>query len=156
MPGVETALQIRTGFERFIDWTVRQRRAGTYACFAVTVGGDDTAIGIFQVRQLDSDFSTAEWGFALGSEFWGTGVFKESAELVLEFAFDTIGVHRLEARAAVRNGRGNGALRKLGAVQEGLLRRSFYRRGEYHDQALWAILDQDWRDRNLTWDGPVH
>jgi ribosomal-protein-alanine N-acetyltransferase len=144
------------GFERFIDWTVRQRRAGTYACFAVTVGGDDTAIGIFQVRQLDSDFSTAEWGFALGSEFWGTGVFKESAELVLEFAFDTIGVHRLEARAAVRNGRGNGALRKLGAVQEGLLRRSFYRRGEYHDQALWAILDQDWRDRNLTWDGPVH
>ena len=51
----------------------------------------------------------------------------------------------MEARASIRNGRGNGALRKLGAVQEGVLRKSFYRNGEYHDQALWTILDEDWR-----------
>src|SRR5436190_165415 len=38
------------GFERFIDWTLRQRLAGTYACFAATVAGCDTAIGIFQIR----------------------------------------------------------------------------------------------------------
>jgi len=131
------------GFERFIAWTHRQRAAGSYACFAVTV--NDVAIGIFQVRQLEPGFQTAEWGFAIGSEFWGTGVFKEGAELVLEFAFETIGVHRMEARASMRNGRGNGALRKLGAVQEGVLRRSFYRNGEYHDQALWTILEDDWR-----------
>src|SRR5258706_6222219 len=37
------------GFERFIAWTIRQRAAGTYACFAVTMKGFDTAIGIFQV-----------------------------------------------------------------------------------------------------------
>ena len=113
------------GFERFIAWTLRQRAAGTYACFAVTVAGFDTAIGIFQVRGTEPGFETAEWGFAIGSEFWGTGVFQEGARLVLDFAFDTIGVHRLEARAAVKNGRGNGALRKMGAVQEGLLRKSF-------------------------------
>ena len=50
------------------------------------------------------------------------------------------GTHRLEARAALQNGRGNGALRKVGAVQEGVLRRSFLRNGEYLDQALWTIL----------------
>ena len=44
------------GFERFIAWTVRQRGAGTYACFAVTVRGYDTAIGIFQVRDLGRGF----------------------------------------------------------------------------------------------------
>src|SRR5882672_1328699 len=38
------------GFERFINWTLRQRTAGTYACFAITLQGYDTAIGIFQVR----------------------------------------------------------------------------------------------------------
>ena len=38
------------GFERFIAWTHAQRAAGTYACFAVTLKGFDTAIGIFQVR----------------------------------------------------------------------------------------------------------
>ncbi len=131
------------GFERFIAWTLRQRSAGAYVCFAVTV--DDTAIGIFQVRETEPGFGTAEWGFAIGSPFWGTGVFQEGAELVLEFAFNTIGVHRLEARAAVRNGRGNGALRKIGAVQEGVLRKSFLRNGIYLDQVLWAIVDDDWR-----------
>src|SRR6516165_4650533 len=98
------------GFERFIDWTWHQRTAGTYACFAVTVDGDDAAVGIIQVRRAESDFSRAEWGFAIGSEYWGTGAFKESAELVLGFAFDVLGIHRLEARAVLRNGRGNGAL----------------------------------------------
>ena len=105
------------GFEKFIAWTIRQRTAGTYACFAVTLKGSDTAIGIFQMRETEPGFGTAEWGFAIGSPYWGTGVFQESADLMLEFAFDTVGVHRLEARSAVRNGRGNGALRKLGAVQ---------------------------------------
>ena len=133
------------GFERFIDWTFRQRAAGTFACFAVTVAGFDTAVGIFQVRALASGFETAEWGFAIGSAFWGTGVFQEGAELVLDFAFDTIGVRRLEARAAVKNGRGNGALQKLGAVQECRLRKSFHKNGEHLDQVLYAMLDTDWR-----------
>jgi RimJ/RimL family protein N-acetyltransferase len=133
------------GFERFITWANRERAAGTYACFAVVPHGMDTAIGLFQVRQLEPGWGTAEWGFAIGSAFWGTGVFSDGARLVLDFAFDAIGVHRLEARAAVENGRGNAALRKLGAVQEGVLRRSFLRNGQYHDQALWAILDEDYR-----------
>jgi [ribosomal protein S5]-alanine N-acetyltransferase len=131
------------GFERFISWTLRQRAAGTYACFAVTVAGQDTAIGIFQVRETEPGFATAEWGFAIGSPFWGLGIFEEGAELVLRFVFETLGVHRLEARAALRNGRGNGALRKVGAVQEGVLRKSFLRNGEYMDQALYAIVDED-------------
>jgi len=132
-------------FERFIAWTHRMRSAGTYACFAVTLRGYDTAIGIFQVRELVPGFGTAEWGFAVGSGFWGTGVFQEGAELVLAFAFDTLGVHRLEARCAVPNGRGNGALRKIGAVQEGVLRKSFLKNGEYLDQVLYAILEEDRR-----------
>jgi ribosomal-protein-alanine N-acetyltransferase len=133
------------GFERFIAWTLRQRAAGTYACFAVTLKGYDTAIGIFQVRETEPGFGTAEWGFAIGSAFWGTGVYQEGARLVLEFVFDTIGVHRLEARAAVLNGRGNGALLKMGAVQEGVLRKSFQRDGRYLDQVLYAIVEDDWR-----------
>jgi ribosomal-protein-alanine N-acetyltransferase len=133
------------GFERFIAWTLRQRTAGTYACFAVTVVGFDTAIGIFQVRETEPGFGTAEWGFAVGSAFWGTGVFEDGAALVLDFVFETLGVHRLEARAAVKNGRGNGALQKLGAVQECILRKSFLKNGEYLDQVLYAMLDMDWR-----------
>jgi RimJ/RimL family protein N-acetyltransferase len=141
------------GFERFIAWTHRQRAAGQYVCFAVVPHGSDVAIGLFQIRSLEPGFGTAEWGFALGSDFWGTGIFVDGATLALDFAFDVIGVHRLEARAAVRNGRGNGALRKIGAVQEGVLRRSFLRNDEYLDQALWSVLEEDWLRAKAVW-GP--
>ena len=146
------------GFERFIGWAARQRQAGSYACFAVTVEGADTAIGIFQLRELEPGFGTAEWGFAIGSPYWGTGVFQEGAQLMISFAFETVGVHRLEARAAVRNGRGNGALRKIGAVQEGVLRKSFLKNGEYLDQMLWTNLDEDWAAK-ADWtsgEGTIH
>jgi RimJ/RimL family protein N-acetyltransferase len=137
------------GFERFISWTLSQRIAGTHVCYAVTLRGFDTAIGIFQVRQLQADFRTAEWGFVIGSAFWGTGVFPESAGLVLDFVFDTLGVHRLEARASVLNGRGNGALVKVGAVQECRMRKSFIKNGEHFDQALYSILAADHRRSRL-------
>ena len=132
------------GFERFIKWTDRKRQEGSYVCFAVVPAGMDLAVGFFQVRALDADFRTAEWGFALGKAFWGTGLFVEGATHTLDFTFGTLGVTRLEARAALRNGRGNGALRKIGAMHEAVLRRSFHRNGEAHDQALWSILDVDW------------
>ncbi len=144
------------GFERFIAWTHRERAAGNYACFAVVPHGMETAIGIFQVRQLEPGFGTAEWGFAIGSAFWGTGVFMDGARMVIDFAFETIKTHRLEARAAILNGRGNGALRKIGAMQEGILRKSFLRNGEYLDQALWTILDEDWRAQRMIWGARVH
>jgi RimJ/RimL family protein N-acetyltransferase len=132
------------GFERFIRWAQEQRQRGEYICFAVVPRGTSVAVGIFQVRRLEPRFRTAEWGFALGSAYWGTGMFVEGARLTVDFAIGTLGVHRLEARAAAANGRGNGALRKLGAVREGLLRQSFHRHGRYLDQVMWAILDSDW------------
>jgi len=144
------------GFERFILWANRERAAGNYACFAIVPQGMDTAVGLFQIRQLEPGWGTAEWGFALGSAYWGTGLYAEGAELVLDFIFNTMGVHRLEARAAVQNARGNGALRKLGAVQEGILRRSFLRNGEYMDQALWSILAEEWRIAQIPVSATIH
>jgi RimJ/RimL family protein N-acetyltransferase len=144
------------GFERFISWTLREREAGRYLCFAVVPDGYDTAVGIFQVRQLDPTFGTAEWGFAVGSAFWGSGLFRAGADLVIEFAFDVIGVHRLEARAAVENGRGNSALRKVGGVREGILKKSFLRGGKYLDQELWSILSEDWHRSKAVWGAKVN
>ncbi len=144
------------GFERFIAWTHRERAAGNYVCFGIVPHGLDAAIGLIQIRQLEPGFSTAEWGFAIGSAFWGTGMFVDAAKLAVDFGFGRLGVHRLEARAAVANGRGNGALRKIGALQEGILRKSFVRNGQYHDQTLWAILDEDWHRSKLAWVPRVH
>ena len=109
-----------------------------------------TAVGLFQLRALEAGFGSCEWGFALGSHFWGTGLFVEGAKAVLNFGVDVLGAQRFEARAAVANGRGNGALRKIGAVQEGVLRRSFVHNGVHHDQVLWGIVADDWRLQRLS------
>jgi RimJ/RimL family protein N-acetyltransferase len=135
------------GFERYISGSQRQRAAGQGVCFAIVHRGEDTPIGVIHVRPLGPGFGTADWGFAVGSEFWGSGIFAEAAELVLDFTFDVLGAQRLEARAALCNGRGNGALKKLGAEREGVLRHAFFRNGDYLDQVLWSILREDWRKR---------
>ena len=133
------------GFRGFIREVRDDRVMGHSFCYGVIPEGYDDAMGLFQVRQLEPGFGSAEWGFALGSPFWGSGVFQEGAGAIIDFAFGVVGVHRLEARSIAANGRGNAALRKMGAMQEGLLRRAFLRNGRYYDQILWSILKEDWR-----------
>jgi RimJ/RimL family protein N-acetyltransferase len=145
-------------FERFITAMRSAREGGEGVCFGIVPANTSSAVGLIQIRALEPTFKTAEWGFALGAPYWGTGLFVEAAFLALDFAFDVLGVHRLEARAAVVNGRGNGVLRKLGATQELVLRRAFRLDGRAMDQALWSLLDSDWRERRLVVGAhtPVH
>ena len=143
------------GFEGFIAECHHERTLGQSFCFAVVPEGYEDAMGLFQVRQLEPGFGSAEWGFALGSPFWGRGVFFEGAKAVIDFAFGVVGVHRLEARSIASNARGNAALRKIGALQEGILRRSFQRDGRYFDQILWSIVKDDWSRRPLFTSSPT-
>ena len=143
-------------FERFIAWTHRKRAEGTYACFAIVPDGLDTAVGIFQVRALGSDWQVAEWGFALGMPYWGTGLFVDGARLVMSFAFNTLGVQRLEARACLENGRGSGALLKMGAVCEAVMPASFTKDDRTYDQGLWVIPRDAWLATSTVWRRSVH
>jgi [ribosomal protein S5]-alanine N-acetyltransferase len=133
------------GFERFIRWSLQERAAGRHVSFAVVPEGSSVPTGMFQIRILDPEQCSGEWGFALGSGYWGTGLFTAGARLAVDFAFGLMGLRRLEARACVVNERGTAALRKLGAVREAVLHQSFERRGERLDQGLWTISRNDWR-----------
>ena len=138
------------GFERFIAWAQQQRATGQYICFAIVPNGSEEPLGLVHIRALGLGFGTADWGMAIASEFLGSGVFTETAELLLDFAFNVLRTHRLEARAAICNGRGNGAMKKLGAQREGVLRHSFFRDGDYLDQVVWSILGEEWLARRNT------
>lgn len=124
-----------------------ERLDGRGICFAVLPERRQESVGLFRLRELERGFGSAEWEFVIAPEFWGGGLFFTAAPLVVDFAFDVLGVHRLEARAAVHNGRGNGALRKIGAVQEGVLRRSLQQEQGWVDQSLWTLIAEDWRQR---------
>ncbi len=107
----------------------------------------DEAVGIICLRHIDPAMRTAQVGTWLSRERWGSGVNAEAKRLLLDFAFDRLRLHRVEARIAVGNARSRRAFEHLGARREGLLRESFFKDGTYHDQHLYVVLEQDWRDR---------
>ena len=123
------------------------QRAGTRASRWYPRARD--AVGIIQFHALGDSFEVAKWGFALGSAYWGTGLFT-GAPLVLDFAFEMWGCAH-GGPAVTMNGRGNGALRKMGAVQEATLRQSFSKGLRRYDKNLWSILPGDWRRAKATW-----
>ncbi len=145
------------GFERFIRWTHTRRAQGRYACFGVVPAGQTHAVGLFQLHVDDTDAQTAEWGFVLGQAYWGTGLFLTGARRVVNFAFAAMGLTRLVAHAAVPNGRGNGALRKLGARQVGMRPQGLERHGAKLDQHIWTLVRDDWWGGLATcWHRTVH
>jgi RimJ/RimL family protein N-acetyltransferase len=133
-----------------------ERDEGRSFAYIVAIDATRAVVGLYVVRQLDPTFEGGEWECTLAPSIRGSGLFVETARLVASFAFDVVGARRLEARVLRPNGRGNGALRKLGAVQEGVLRRSIRRGDQYFDQVLWSILKEDWTERRLTATSRVH
>ncbi|HMF97477.1 MAG TPA: GNAT family N-acetyltransferase [Vicinamibacterales bacterium] len=142
--------------QELIDRALLDRAAGKGFTYTITVAASRSVVGLAQVRQLDPMFEAAEWELTIAPSSRGTGVFLEAARLLGSFTFGVIGTHRLEARVPLQNGRANGALRKLGAVQEGILRRSLRRHGDYFDQVLWSLLKEDWGDHWLSTAPRVH
>ena len=142
--------------QQLIERFVRDRVAGLAFTYVITLTATRSVIGLIHVRQLDPAFEAAEWECTIVPSSRGSGVFLEAARLVGSLAFGSVGAHRLEARVLLRNGRANGALRKLGAVQEGILRRSMRHAGEYLDQVLWSMLKEDWGDHWVSTAPRVH
>jgi RimJ/RimL family protein N-acetyltransferase len=140
----------------FIERARRARAAGQSFTYVAVVSASRSLVGIVHVRQLDPSFEAAEWDGLLAPSSRGTGLFLEAARLVGSFAFGTVGAHRIEARVLLQDGRANGALGKIGAVQEGVLRRSVRRGGEYFDQVLWSVLKEDWSDHWVSTAPRVH
>ncbi|HZP47670.1 MAG TPA: GNAT family protein [Vicinamibacterales bacterium] len=144
------------GVQQLIERALRDRANGLALTYVITLSAARTVVGLIQVRQLDPGFEAAEWECTLVPSVRGSGVFLEAARLAGSFVFGSLGTHRLEARVLLQNGRGNGALRKLGAVQEGILRRSARRAGAYVDQVLWSMLKEDWGDHWVAAGPRVH
>ena len=142
--------------QHLIERAGRERATGLGFTYAITVTASRALVGVIYVRQLDPAFEAAECDCTIVPASRGTGIFLESARLVGSFLFGTLGAHRLEARVPLQNGRSGGALKKLGAAQEGVLRRALRRGGKYYDQALWSMLKEDWGDHWVSVAPRVH
>jgi RimJ/RimL family protein N-acetyltransferase len=134
-------------FAGFVEWSHQEREQGHGLCFGIVPDGMTAAVGILQVRSLDPALSSAEWGFVLSTHFWSTGVFSDAAKLLVDFAFTTMHVDRLEARIAQRNRRAHAAVEKLGARSESILAASSPKGIPRDPEVVWNLREDDWRNR---------
>jgi [ribosomal protein S5]-alanine N-acetyltransferase len=133
-------------FAGFVAWSQQQRAQGHGVCFGIVPDGMTAAVGILQVR-FDPTISGAEWGFVLSTHFWSTGLFADSVNPLVEFAFKTMRVERLEARIARRNQRAHAAVQKLGARFESTLESSSPEGIARDPELVWGLREDDWRNR---------
>jgi ribosomal-protein-alanine N-acetyltransferase len=134
-------------FAGFIEWSQEERAHGHGICFGIVPDGMAAAVGILQIRHLNSTSSDAEWGFLLSVHFWSTGLFAAAANMLAEFAFTTMHIDRLEARIALRNRRAHAAVHKLGARFESTLAASSPTGIPRDPEAVWTLREHDWRNR---------
>jgi RimJ/RimL family protein N-acetyltransferase len=118
VPGVSAHLDpppaSEAEFKSWINLCQSRHADGRAACYTLLTG-DDEVSGLFMALRFD-DPQRAEIGFAMAPHLWGTGVFLTTINLYLDFLFNEWGVRTLVGKTLERNGRGVGAMRKLGAT----------------------------------------
>lgn len=136
----------REPMEAFISNAIRQRDLGTDLPFAVIHNTTGKAIGSTRFRDICLKHMKLEIGGTwYASEYQRSGVNLECKYLLMRHAFETFGTLRVQFKTDIRNARSRQSLEKLGAVQEGVLRRSaIMPDGLVRDTAVYSILDTEW------------
>lgn len=106
---------------------------------------DDRVIGTCTLFAINESQGRAEVGYALGHEFWGHGYMKEALTALVDFAFGTLGMRRLEADVDPRNAGSLHAVERLGFRREGILRERWMVNGELQDSVVLGLLSHEWR-----------
>ena len=117
--------------------------------WAVVEQMSDTVVGTGTLAALSAEHRRAEIGFALRRASWGRGYLREVLPALLTFAFEGLGLHRVEADVDPRNARSIRVLEREGFRREGYLRERYYMGGEVQDALLYGLLRREWVSRGL-------
>jgi RimJ/RimL family protein N-acetyltransferase len=114
--------------------------------FAIHVRGDDEPIGVISLMNISEANESADLSVIVGhpdNRHKGYGT--EAIDLLLCYAFESLGLNRVGLSAFDFNGEAISAYEKLGFVVEGRFRDAIKRRSEFHDAILMSILKRDWK-----------
>jgi RimJ/RimL family protein N-acetyltransferase len=131
--------------ERFITACRQMAQEGTGARLAVDRASDGAFLGWCGLTRWNPDYRSAALGYVYGDAAWGHGYATEAARAVLQWAFDTLDLNRVQAEADTRNAASARVLEKLGFVREGTLREDCVVDGEVSDSWVYGLLRRDWR-----------
>jgi ribosomal-protein-serine acetyltransferase len=96
---------------------------------------------------LDTLANSGEIGYWLDPRYEGRGIVTRACASFFDFAFDELGLHRMELSAAVENARSRAVAERLGMQQEGIARDGCRVAGGYLDLVTYGMLEDEWRAR---------
>jgi [ribosomal protein S5]-alanine N-acetyltransferase len=130
--------------ERFIATCRQVTEEGTGTRLAVDRVSDGTFIGWCGLTRWNRDFRSASMGYCFDDAVWGHGFATEAARALLQWAFDTWDLNRVQAETDTRNAASARVLEKLGFVREGTLREDCVVSGEVSDSWVYGLLRREW------------
>ncbi len=134
------------GFDAWFADALARRDAGRRVPFAVRLRDGGRLVGSTSLLDYDPRHHTVEIGSTwYAPDVWGTRVNPECKLLLLQHAFEALGVNRVSLVTDVLNERSQAAIAKLGAVREGVLRSHMVRKGgRVRDSVLFSIIAPEW------------
>ncbi|MFE4867810.1 GNAT family N-acetyltransferase [Streptomyces sp. NPDC056682] len=106
---------------------------------------DGTLVGGVLFRLFDAARGTCEVGCWLEQDAAGRGLVTRAIGVLIDWAVDVRGIHRVEWVASAENTASINVAKRLGMVRDGVLRESYLYRGVRHDSEIWSVLAGDWR-----------
>ena len=106
---------------------------------------DGTLVGGVLFRTMDVPQGVAEAGCWLEPSAAGRGLVTRAARVIIDWAVEERGIHRVEWQVASANEPSIAVARRLGMTRDGVLRKSYAYRGERHDMEVWSVLAPEWR-----------
>jgi RimJ/RimL family protein N-acetyltransferase len=132
-----TADQVATALR---EWSTRDDRVD----LAITERATGQHAGEVVLNGLDQDNQSCGFRIALLTPYTDRGLGTEATRLILGYAFDTVGVHRVELEVFAFNPRARRVYEKVGFVYEGTKRQALRWQGEWIDTLVMAMLADDW------------
>jgi ribosomal-protein-alanine N-acetyltransferase len=130
---------------RFIAACGQLAEEGTGARVAMDRASDGAFVGWCGLTQWNPDYRSASLGYCLDDAAWGHGYATEAARALLQWAFETLDLNRVQAEADTRNAASGRVLEKLGFVREGTLREDCIVNGDVSDSWVYGLLRREWR-----------
>ena len=118
---------------------------GSGARLAMDRVSDGAFIGWCSLTRWNPDYRSASMGYCLDDAAWGHGYATEAARALLQWAFDTLDLNRVQAETDTRNAASARVLEKLGFVREGTLREDCVVNGEVSDSWVYGLLRRQWQ-----------
>jgi ribosomal-protein-alanine N-acetyltransferase len=131
--------------EQWISGHAKGFEAGTGVEWAMTLADSGKLVGCISLMGISKTHQRAEIGYWVGKEFWSQGFCTEATRAVIQFSFEQLNLNKVTSRHMHVNPASGKVMINAGMQQEGVLRKDYFKNGQFADMVVYGILKESYR-----------